>query len=442
MKGISNIINIPIAFISKYEHKFVNVFFLFFIVSFFIDRILFYFFINFPFFVVSAILVFPFLFLATQKNNPDKRQLYVLIFSFLIITILNSIVYLFGAQNISDFLFIVLFITIYFYYKENIKNLTVSNVYVFLIISLFLFSFTFFNIDSDSSSKSNTKYNSLFSKDISYIKKSPSIKNITQEQPDIKKESNNVDKFKPFNERHTGLFRRTHIASYFFGFLFLFFSYQYQKNKGVLNAILLLISLAFCFYTGIRSMPTAFIISIFLFLFRRKYILYLAMLIAVLVFLIITNEYFLQLTKSTIFYQYFYIIHTITDNFTSLARFKLYHSWWMEVSEFGFWEFMIGKSYMNALIANGRNYGNGIWFHNDFLNIFYTYGIGGAMLYIWFFIKIYRDNKIYIKQNLFIFVFYSSMVITAFINGFYYYFPIFLLYIFFMMIKIEKKLIQ
>ena len=93
------------------------------------------------------------------------------------------------------------------------------------------------------------------------------------------------------------------------------------------------------------------------------------------------------------------------------------------------------------LIANAKNLDTKVWFHNDFLNIFYTYGIWCTMLYIWFFVKIYRDNKSYIKQNIFIFIFYSSMVITAIMNGFYYYFPVFLLYLFFLMIKGEKQLI-
>ncbi len=448
MKRVSDITNQLTEFVAKYESKLIDVFFWYFIASFFIDRIFFSISIAFPFFVVSALLVFPFLFFLSQHKNPDKRKLYVLIASFLLITTLNSIVYLFDVKNISDLLFVVLFITIYFYYKENMDSLKTVNVYVFLVLSLFLFSFTFFGFDADSSSTRNTNYYSTFSeknaseKKIHHVKKAPSVKKSSPKKTNTIKKSKQFDKPKPFKVRHTGLFRRTHMASYFFGFLFLFFSYQFQKKKGALNAIILTVSLAFCFYTGIRTMPVAFIISIFLFLFRKKYIYYLISLLAVLVFLIIANDYFLQLTRNTIFYQYFYLIHSGTENFTGLARFKLYQSWWMEVSEFGFWNFMIGKSYINAMLANGQNYGMRLWFHNDFLNIFYTYGIWATMLYIWFFIKIYRDNKDYIKQNIFIFVFYSSMVITAIINGFYYYFPVFLLYLFLVMIKREKQLLQ
>ena len=436
----SSIKNLITSFVNKHPSQLVSFFFLFFLIAFFIDRILFSLFVNFPFFVVSAILVFPFLFLASQYKNPDKRQLFVLVFAFITLTILNSIVYVFGINNISDLLFVILFFTSYYYYKNNINYIKLSNVYVFLFLSVFLFSFTFFNIDSDSSSTSKVKYNSFYSKGVPSVKKVVSIIDTVHKNAETKKKTVYVDKYKPFKIRHTGLFRRTHMASYFFGFLFLFFAYQYQRNKGVLNALFLTVSLVFCFYTGIRTMPTAFVLSVLLFLFRRKYIIYLTMLLFALVILIIANEYFLQLTKNTIFYQYVYLIHTGTENFASLARFKLYQSWWVEVSGFGFWDFMIGKSYMNALISNSQNYGKGLWFHNDFLNIFYTYGIGGVMMYIWFFIKIYRDNKVMIRRNIFIFIFYVSMIIAAVINGFYYYFPVFLLYLFLLMIKNEKQI--
>jgi len=434
MKGISNIINLPITLVNKYESKLVRIFFWFFIISFFVDRIVNYF-IHFPFFVILALILFPFLFLSAQYKNPDKRQLYLLVFSFLIITVINSIVYLFGINNISDFLFTGLFITIYFYYKNNINNLKLLNVYLFLILSLFLFSFTFFKIDS--TSISNTEYAALFNLDNFSDEKLEQVKDITQESENIKWEANPLDILEYSRIYHNGLFRLPHIASYFFGFLALFFGYQYQKKKKVLDIVLLIVSLALCIYSGSRAVLSAFVLSIIIFLFKRKYIVYLQGVIIFVLLLILGRQYLVQLTENTVFFQYFAFIQTTIENFTRLSRFRLWYSWWLEVREFGFWDLMIGKSYMNAIIANAKNLDYKVWFHNDFLNIFYTYGIWCTLLYIWFFIKIYRDNKSWIKQNIFIFIFYSSMVITAIINGFYYYFPVFLLYLFFLMIKNE-----
>ena len=435
MKGVLKIINRTEKLIDEHGSLLVNNFFWFFVASFFIDRIINYF-IHFPFFVISAILIFPFLFLTARYKNPDKRHLYLLVFSFLIITVINSIIFLFGIKNISDFLFIGLFITIYFYYKNNINHLNISNVYLFLVIILFLFSFTFFNINSNSIG--NTEYTTLFNWDFSSLVNSDQIEEITPENENIKWESNPMDILEYLRVYHNGLFRLPHVASYFFGFLVLFFAYQYQTKKKVFCISMLIISLALCIYTGSRAVLVAFLLSIIIFLFKRKYIIYFTLLISVLLLLAISNEYILQLTKDTVFYQYFALVQTTVENFTRLSRFRLWYSWWLEVREFGFWDFMIGKSYVNALAANARNLSYKVWFHNDFLNIFYTYGIWCTLLYIWFFVKIYRDNKNYINHNIFIFIFYSSMVITAIINGFYYYFPVFLLYLFFFMIKQEK----
>jgi len=436
MKGFHNITNFLKRFVGEHKSLLVNIFFWSFLISFIIDRILNYF-THFPFFVVSGIIAFPFLFLAAQYKNPEKRQLYVLVFSFLVITIINSIVHLFALKNFSDFLFIGLFFTFYYYYKNNINRLKKSNVYLFLTVSLFLFSLTFVAIDSDSISKS--EYTSFFDLDHILTDKSDRIKDISNKSERIKWESNELDIMEVFRVYHNGLFRLPHIASYFFGFLFLFLAFQYQKKKKVLDIVLLTASLAFCVYTGTRTILAAFILSIIIFLFKRKYIVYLQGVIIFILLLILGRQYLVQLTENTVFFQYFAFIQTTIENFTRLSRFRLWYSWWLEVREFGFWDLLIGKSYMNALFANAKNLDYKVWFHNDFLNILYSYGIGCAVLYVWFFIKIYLDNKNYINHNIFIFIFYISMVITAIINGFYYYFPVFLLYLFFIMINEERK---
>ncbi|RLD45717.1 MAG: hypothetical protein DRI95_02545 [Bacteroidetes bacterium] len=454
---VSNLNNPLIDWVTKYESKLVDIFFWLFIASFLIDRIINYF-IHFPFFVGSALLMFPFLFFITQHKNPDRKRLMIAVFSFVLITIINSIVYLFGVKNISDLLFIILFITIYFYYRKNINNLKTANTYLFFALSLFLFSFTFFNIDSNSIHKHS--YTSTLRWITSYDEEPEKLKKIRlkneklelaekgmakkrlEESGEITWKSNELDILEILRIYHNGLFRIPHIASYFFGFLFLFFAHQYRIKKKILFVVLMVISIGLCIYSGSRAILLAFVLSTIIFLFNRKYILYLAMIFVAILILIFSKEYFLQISKDTFFFQYFTLIETTLENFSRLSRYRLWYSWWTEVSEFGFWEFVIGNSFMSAMYANAVNLNFKEWFHNDFLSIFYTFGIWCTLLYIWFFIKIYRDYKMYIKQNIFIFIFYASMIITAFVNGFYYYFPVFLLYLFLLMIKNEKQLAQ
>lgn len=442
----------------KYSFQLPTFFFWFFLASFFIDRVVNHF-SHFPFFIVASIVALPFLFLIVQLQNSERRKLNVLVFSFAIITIINSIFYFFDVKNISDFLFISLFFIFYFYYKNNNQHLKIKPVYGFLVLCIFLFIFTFLNINTSINQpppaypdrvelkkpeKKTAKEKSTTvsaKKSEKRIKKKPApVRKNSEARGSINWKSNPQDRVEEIRNYHNGLFRIPHIASYFFGFLFLFFAYQYQKTKRILHIALLIVSLALCLYTGSRALLLAFILSLLLFLLQRKYLKYLLAFVIVIAVLILTNDFFIFLTKNTFLNQYFVFIETTTENFTRLSRFRLWYSWWIAMQDFGVWNIFIGKSYVSSLYANDKNLGYYIWFHNDFLSILYCYGLIGFALYIGFFIKLYRDNKKFIRKNIFIFIFFSSMVITALLNGFYYYFPVFLLYPFFMMIHNEKQL--
>ncbi|MCF8365671.1 MAG: hypothetical protein K9H16_07815 [Bacteroidales bacterium] len=61
------------------------------------------------------------------------------------------------------------------------------------------------------------------------------------------------------------------------------------------------------------------------------------------------------------------------------------------------------------------------------------------MAYIYLFVKIYKDYREAITKNIFLSVFFFTMPLSAFINGMYYYFPVLVLYLFFVMLKIETE---
>jgi O-antigen ligase len=389
---------------------------------------------------MGGIIIFPFLFVVTQISNNEKKQLYVLVIAFILLTILNSLIFIFDIKNISDVLFIILFFTIYFYYKNSLGKFNTSNVYLFLGMSFLLFLFTFLNRDSSSIfGKKNS------SKIVAPVKKKePSEKSYAIENKGVKRTSNgmiefesneSLDYIEAIRAYHFGMFRVPHVASYFFGFLTLFFIYLFQKKKQWHQLVLAVIVLLACIYTGSRAILGAIVLSALFFIFQRKYLIHLLGFTILIAALFLANDYFLQLTKDTFLYQYFSLVETLSHNVTRLSRFRIWYSWWVEVRQFNLLEVAIGKSYINAILANQRNLNCSIWFHNDFLNIFYTYGVLGFGLYVGFFVKIYCDFSVLIRNNFFLFVFYCSMVITAFVNGFYYYFPVFILYLFFLMVQ-------
>jgi len=418
MLHTSNIIKYITDFHLKNENRLVNWYFLYFLVVFSLDRMINFFQLT-PFFVVAGLLVFPLLFLSAQITNRERNQLYVLVCSFAFIGVLNSIFQSFHVKNISDLLFISLFFTMYYYYKNQTESLNYKYADLFFLVSLILIGFTFFSVDAD--------YRAL-----------EPFRDITVRA--MRRRNDHATYIEElFRVYHNGLFRLPHVASYFFGFLFIYYAYRYQKSLRLKNLVIMIVSLILCFYTGARAIVVVIGFSAFLYALKKNSVITLQLAVIFLLLLVMFRENLMALTEGTVFYQFFSLIQTSVENITHFSRLKIWYSWWIEVSNFGIWDYLIGKSFINAFVANGRNLGYAIWFHNDFLNIFFTYGIGGFVLYTWFFIKIYRDNKAYIKNNIFVFMFYFSMLISAFVNGFYFYFPVFLLYLFFLMIKHEKQ---
>ena len=173
--------------IKIYESKITSVLFLLFIVSFAIDRIINYFF-HFPFFVIISIIIFPILVIATKKES-NNQQFFILIISFALITILNSIIYIFNVRNISDLLFILLFITTYFYYKENLNSLKITNIFIFFAVSVFLFSFAINSVNLKDIN--NSKYSSWLS-----WADSQELRNINKNGNTLEWEKKPLDKLK------------------------------------------------------------------------------------------------------------------------------------------------------------------------------------------------------------------------------------------------------
>ncbi len=398
-----------------------DVIFRLFLVLFFADCVVNYF-VHVPVFVAGSIVLLPLLFgLSLIKNRNEK---FVLLFTgvLVIVSIINNIVHQFHEKNISDLVFILLFVFAYFFYRHNINQLKIINVIIFLLVSVFMLSVTLIKIDSDP-----------------LLKEQQDVKR-KWVAPALKWEKKELDVIEAKRYYHSGIFRHSHIASYFFGFFALFFLSRFWKKKKIINLLVVLLSLVLLIYTGSRAMLFALSLSSILFLIRRKYWVYLIPVILILIGVILSIDYILKITEGTVFYQYFAFIKTSTENFTRLSRYRIWYSWWTEVRGFGFWDYIIGRTNYSGLAINKINLNYEIWFHNDLLNIFYSYGIFGMILYVALFVRIFIDNRKIIVNHFFIFLFYFTMCITAVINGFYFYFPIFMMYLFILMIKEQKQL--
>jgi hypothetical protein len=360
---------------------------------------------------------------------------------FVLVTVITNFIYIFNRKNISDLLFIFLLIASYYFYVQQAKYLSQRTVYVFCVVVFLLFSATFAGFNSGWFSvmeKTNVK-------DLSSVTKNISKKKITElhigastflpAKVDNENKNSYVEYLRKY---HNGLFRLPHVASYFFGFLFLFFGYQFQRFKKYISLLLATAAFFLMIYTGVRTLLVAIFLALLLFsMYRRFFKLGLALL-ALGLFTFIFRHALFDISKGFFLGQYFSMLITVSENYLRFSRAVIWQSWWYEMTHFAWFNWFIGKSYFMSILANAENINWADWFHNDFLSVAYTYGLVGLVLYAGLFYKIFTDNKALIKNNLFLFTFYFSMLFSAIINGFYYYYPIFLMFLFVLMLKQEK----
>jgi hypothetical protein len=256
------------------------------------------------------------------------------------------------------------------------------------------------------------------------------------------RERNRLDIVERVRVYHHGLFRVPHLANYFWGFLFLFYAFTFQRKKKWYYLVAGLASLLFMLYTGSRTFLVAAVLALIIYWIRRKTLIYVLIFgVATLVIVFFRFEIFFML-KDTFLGNYAGLLITVVDNFNRLSRVIFWNSWWFEMQHFTWYDFLIGKTFVGSMDANLVNIHFREWFHNDFLSISYAYGFLVVMFYIIFFYKMFKQNARFIRSNIYLFVFFFTMIFSAIFNGFYYYFPVFLIFVFVYMIRVEKKALK
>jgi hypothetical protein len=376
-------------------------------------------FIHIPVFVAYLVVLLPALWLDLWLHGQKNRLLVVFAVAFIIPFMINSFLHPFHRTNISDLVFILFLPTAYFYYKNRITDLKINRVHIFTAVTLFMFSFAFAGINSVKVNRSAS------------VKKQHAItKPRTVKEP--KSDLNFLESYRKYNH---GLFRIPHISAYFLGFLALFYGFVYRQRRNNLFALLAFGLIVLMLYSGVRAFIAAAALALIITFIRKKSLIYIAGFAMLFMVMLYFRETIFLWTANTFLRPYTGTLVTLVDNIGKISRFMIWQSWWIEVSQFEWYEFLIGKSFFNSILANLENLHLGEWFHNDFLSIAYVYGIPAVVAYVYFFVKIYRDTKLQIQRNLIISVFYWSFPVLAVLNGLYYYFPVLFMFLFWVMMK-------
>ena len=380
-----------------------SIIFLLNILVFSLDSVLNYFY-DFPVFVVSLLFYFVVLIVPGFFSFKKYHSFLIIILFFLLSFIFNTFRDGFYKESLSDFLFIISFFGSFYLFSDSI-SLKNNNklILFFLLTTLLLFSGTYLGFDQN-------KWGNT-----------------------IGLKTDDIEFSRSYRQ---GFFRKAHIASYFFTFTLLYFMNRLKSLKAnKLTYIVTIVPLTYViFITGSRTPIVVIFLGLILFYFKIKYLKYLIIFVVLSVGLIIFIDEALVLFSDTIIYQYITIIKTIFSNFERLSRIIIWASWWSEVKTFNLIDFVFGRGFNASIVANQKNVSNSIWFHNDFLSIFYSYGILPLIIYINLFVKIYKKHKKIIRSNVFIFLTFSGFWLSAFFNGFYYYYTVILLYLFYTMI--------
>ncbi|MHA7942478.1 O-antigen ligase family protein [Formosa sp. 3Alg 14/1] len=377
--------------------------FILYVLIFALDSVINYFF-DIPLFVISLIFYFALLIIPGFFSLDKYGSFVVIVFSFSLSFIVNALRTGFYKESLSDYLFIMAFFgSFYLFSNSNRFKANKFMINLFIVLSLLLFLATFLGFDQ----------------------------NIWGNTMGL--ETNDIEFSRSYRQ---GFFRKAHIASYFFTFIVLYLINRYNclgKSKFTyiytLSPLVLII-----FLTGSRTPFVVILLGLCLYYFKAKFLKYLIALMFLGVLLFVYIDKLLTLFSNTVIYQYLSIVKTITSNFDRLSRVIIWTSWWKEIKTFSFIDFIFGRGFNASMEANLKNVSSAIWFHNDFLSISYSYGFLPLVLYVMLFVQIFRTNKQIIKSNIFIYLTFSSFWLSAFFNGFYYYFTILILYLFYSMI--------
>lgn len=233
--------------------------------------------------------------------------------------------------------------------------------------------------------------------------------------------STDIEFLRAYNQ---GLYRLPHLAAYMLAFGAMWWFMLWERDRKALYAVFSLGFAVMCLYTGSRTPVFLFILGFAASFFSLSYkkIFVLALLIAAIFVSAANIDSILAATEGTFLYQYPSAVKTALTNFDRLSRVMIWTSWFSAIQEFGFTDYLFGRSFAQSLEYNRIHMGLEIWFHNDFLSAIYSYGVPAFMAYTTFLtaaiLQLLRGGVT--KGKI---VFATFIVMSGFVNGFYKYLP-------------------
>lgn len=349
-----------------------------------------------------------------------------ILFLFLSTLIVSSFVHLlhYGIQpkNISDAIYISCFATSYYYYRYHRNSLKASAIWVLAGVLCLMFSFSFIGLNKEKWLLDKDKQHSI----IEYAQR--------KDQSNIASPTAPLwGKLEKNRQYHKGLFRVPHVGALLLGLCLLAVLFIPQTLRRSWIVLASLIMLFFILWSGTRIFFAAFAAAVLIFVvYKRNYLL---LFIAILLFIPVVYFRFelYELTRNTPLGSLSGALIALFDEWHNFSRITIWSVWWNEITTFNLREWIIGKGFNQGLEVNYALLDYKVWFHNDFLSIMYSYGFFSFVLFILLIISWFIEARKSLQEHMGFFLFCSVLIISAILNGLYFYQPLLFFYLFFLM---------
>ncbi|SAL32768.1 hypothetical protein AWB69_02871 [Caballeronia udeis] len=338
---------------------------------------------------VSILLMFRF-----TRDKIDRFWFIACILCLLTSALINFLRFSMTIEDVSDILFLMQFFAAFFYAKNTRISPSAISHATYVFAALFLPAFIGIN-GSDYGGEADV----------------------------FTSGSNDIEFLRIYNQ---GLYRLPHVASYLLAFGSLWWIYVASFSRKKRHFMLAALFLYFTLYTGSRT-PIIVIVAAYLVanirLQARQLLITASIFMLAGLFVVHIREV-LDFLFGSFLYQYLSFFETVLDNFDRLSRVIIWDSWLSAIASFNGLDFFIGRNFSSSYDFNMRQIGLYIWFHNDFLSAFYSYGMPVLIAYaiphlMAVKIAIQRRSSAILLSVLGFFIF-----ATAFVNGFYKYLPV------------------
>ena len=359
-------------------------------------------------------------------TNSVPRLQFLLLVSLGACSFYHLITYGFSFRSGSDVIYIAFFITSFYYLDKFRDQVKPNRIWSMSLVFVLMFSYGFLGMDSE---------NWIADKSMQVVvtpdSSVPEVDATTGEI--VSTIGGRIEKNRIYMP---GLYRHAHVGAVLMGLCSLCFAYfNVSKNRWKQWAMMLIL-FAGTLMTGTRIFLAALGLALLVVAIQKRYWkIILSISIVALLSILFRYEIY-QSTQHTPIGSITGALIAFVDDWRHISRLQIWGVWYQEVSSFQLQDLIYGRGLHSSLDINYVHFKRKIWFHNDLLSIFYSYGLFVFALMVLFYVQIWKRFVSKLENHTGLLLFLFILLFCSFLNGLYYYQPFF---VFYLLYALEKS---